>query len=60
MARQHSGRPLTEIGAHFGRLAPSTVSMVCRRVEERISASRAFRQQVEKLAVELGTANAEA
>jgi len=49
LARQHSGRELTELGQYFGQVGPTAAGMACKRIESDLARSRAQRAKVKAL-----------
>ena len=53
LSRQRSGCPLREIGAHFGGIRPSAVSLAHKRIEEKLRKNRRLRETVSGAALAL-------
>jgi putative transposase len=54
LAKTHSGQPLREIGAYLGQISPSSVSVVHKRLSQRMSTEPGFRETIQRLEAELG------
>ena len=55
LARRHAALPLEVLGAHYGGLGPSGVTMACRRVAQQMDHDRRLRRRIQDQSSEFST-----